>query len=624
MESNLELTTMHTLSGQLVGTLPYMSPEQVSGDPDDVDTRSDVYSIGVMLFQLLVGRLPRDLTKRTLTEAARIIALEEPPLIGSIDRSLRGEVETIVARALAKDKTRRYQSVGDLGQDLHRYLAGEPIEAKRDSTLYVLKKSMRRHRYAVAAALAFVILVTASTIALAISYRRQGELLDDVRRQSDAEKLARSRAEAEAQKANAVNEFVRDMLASSDPSIAKGKDLLVRDMLDRAALRIDNGSLHDQLEIEAAVRHTMGVAYRSLSQYAPAESHLRKSLEIRKSLFGDSNNDYTKTAIALAGVLRDKGETTEALSLCEQAMAYYESSTGRNTERFSHALVLFADLVSVERSDFAGSVAAYREAIGILDTLLGPVNPQSAAALGNLGAQQLAYFRFEDAEKSLRLAHELAVDIYGPDHAVTIMNANNLAAMLTARGRKSEAETVARTALDSAIRLYGPRHVETGRIMFTVAVLARDRGDAIEAVRLCRGALAAVEKELAPDHSLVLWITLALADALATAHENQASADESLKLVMGVQQLIQEHNIENLFLAAETQSVFGNCLASVGRKNEAEVQLKSGYEKLKVCQGAGGNATMTALHRMIRFLDSEGRASDAAKFRSMLPREVAK
>jgi WD40 repeat protein len=159
--NDLQLTSEHTAVGQLIGTLPYMSPEQVSGDPNAVDTRSDVYALGVILYELLAGKLPYDLSSRSLPEAARIIRDEEPTKLSTVDRVFRGDVEMIVAKSLEKDRSRRYQSASELGDDIARYLSGQPIAARRDSAMYVLRKQLKRYRGVVTTAV-FVFLVVAS------------------------------------------------------------------------------------------------------------------------------------------------------------------------------------------------------------------------------------------------------------------------------------------------------------------------------------------------------------------------------------------------------------------------------------------------------------------------------
>ncbi|MBX3363642.1 MAG: protein kinase [Phycisphaeraceae bacterium] len=150
-DADLQLTTIQTNVGQLVGTMAYMSPEQVLADPREVDTRTDIYALGVVLYQLLADRLPLDVGNLPLAEAARIVRDQQPPRLSSINRACRGELETIVAKALEKDKSRRYQSAQALADDLEAYLEGRPIAARQDSTWYVLRSAIRRHRGPVAA-----------------------------------------------------------------------------------------------------------------------------------------------------------------------------------------------------------------------------------------------------------------------------------------------------------------------------------------------------------------------------------------------------------------------------------------------------------------------------------------
>lgn len=164
-------TTLQTGIGQLIGTLPYMSPEQVSAEPGEVDTRSDVYAIGVLMFELLTGRLPYDLGSRSIPDAARVIREESPAKLSAINRVFRGEIDTIVQEALEKDKRRRYQSAAALGEDIRRYLRGDPIAAKRDSTLYVLKKQIRRYWAASLVAATFMLLLVGFSIYVSLQSR---------------------------------------------------------------------------------------------------------------------------------------------------------------------------------------------------------------------------------------------------------------------------------------------------------------------------------------------------------------------------------------------------------------------------------------------------------------------
>lgn len=175
-DADLRVTTLQTSVGQLIGTLPYMSPEQVIGDPSELDTRSDVYALGVVLYELLTGKLPYDFRSRALPEAARLIRDEAPARLSTIDRTLRGDVETIVNKALAKDKARRYQSAADLAADIRAFLEGKPIAARQDSALYVLGTQMRRHKGAVAAGAAALLGLVAFAVYASVQARVSARL----------------------------------------------------------------------------------------------------------------------------------------------------------------------------------------------------------------------------------------------------------------------------------------------------------------------------------------------------------------------------------------------------------------------------------------------------------------
>ncbi len=235
-DSDMAQSAAQTGVGQLIGTLPYMSPEQVVGDPAEVDTRSDIYALGVTLYEMLTGRLPHDLKSRSAPEAARIIRDEEPARLSAIDRALRGDVETIVQKAIEKNKAERYQSAAEFAADIRRYLAGEPVEARRDSAMYILKKQLRRYRgAAVIGAIALLALVMFATYATWQSgvNRRLAARESDAKREAIA---AREIAEAESRRADAESERLRRELyfgriGYAEAALAQGDVARVRRLL---------------------------------------------------------------------------------------------------------------------------------------------------------------------------------------------------------------------------------------------------------------------------------------------------------------------------------------------------------------------------------------------------------
>ena len=424
--------TQHTDLGQLVGTLAYMSPEQVLADPLELDTRSDVYALGVILYELLAGRLPYTVSSQ-IHEAVRTIQQEEPQRLSSISRLYRGDLETIAAKALEKDKTRRYGSAAALAGDIRRYLQNEPISARPASATYQLRKFARRHRAIVTAVAAVVVALAAGIVATA----------REAIRARQAERLA-----VEAQTiADAVNEFLQNDLLSqasasrqAGPQTRPDPDLKVRTALDRAAASVDQRFTGQPL-VEAAIRQTIGRTYRELGLFDEARRHLEKSYEIRRQRLGDDNANLLETMDDLAWVYVLQGKYPQA----EQ---------------------LVLDVVDTRRRN------------------LGEEHPDTLLAMVSLGHLYLNQGHFQKAEPVLVKTLESRRRVSGNDHLATATVMTNLAQVDHNLGKVKDAEALYNEALTLRRRLSGNEHPETLIVMNNLATVYMEQGryDAAEAL----------------------------------------------------------------------------------------------------------------------------------------------
>ncbi|SPE36787.1 hypothetical protein SBA3_250003 [Candidatus Sulfopaludibacter sp. SbA3] len=347
--------------GQLVGTLAYMSPEQVLGGPLDLDTRSDVYALGVILFELVAGRMPYEIGAHVL-EAVLIIREEDPARLSSISRAYRGDLDTIAAKALEKDKARRYSSAAELGVDIQRFLSDEPIIARRSTAAYHLRKFARRHSALVAGVALTLVVLIAGIIAASSEAARARRAEQEAVRQRDrseaaqraaqserdralnAERTAtserdravaaetravqeRNRADTEPATAKAVNDFLQnDLLAQANPStqarpgVRPDAQLTVRTALDRAAARIA-GKFDKQPLVEASIREVIGDTYRQMGLFPEAQRQLETGLALRSRTLGEEHRDTVGAMNALAVLYQQEGKYAEAEQLHAKVLA---------------------------------------------------------------------------------------------------------------------------------------------------------------------------------------------------------------------------------------------------------------------------------------------------------------
>ena len=666
IDPQMQMSTWETRAGQLVGTLPYMSPEQVAGDPNEIDTRSDVYALGVILYEMLSGKPPYNLGSKPLAEAARMIRDEEPTRLGSISRDLRGEIETIVAKALEKDKTHRYQSVLALAADIRRFLAGEPLEAKRDSGWYVLSKTLVRYRAAVTIAAAFVLLITASAIALGIMYRGQTLAADAAEQARGAEEQQRclaetneARAKDEAAKAKAVTELLQEMLSSASPHEVKGPDYTVRQLLDDFVAGLHD-QLADQPAVEATVRQTVGKTYQALGLYRDAEPQLRTALEIHTQQFGEEHPDVVNSRIRLAELLfaigeiaeaeqhlrtaletaqrlwgdeheqvatilnnlglalRAKGAYDEAEPLLRQALAMRRKLLGNEHQHVAVSLNNLAVSLRV-KGDHAGAESLYREALAMRRRLLGDEHPDVATSLNNLAL--LLHYRgqYDEAESLYREALAVRRKLLGDEHPDVATSLNSLAGLLFMRGDHAGAQPLFREALAIRREVLPANHPNVARSLSNLAGALREKGEYGEAESLCREALAIVRAALPEGHPAIAMRLGTLARVLV----DQGRPAEGETLLRECLEIRQNALPAGHHTIAETESMLGGCLVLAGKYNEAETMLLRSHEVLKDYPEEPTPTQRKALEenlrRIVQLYNAWDKPSQAAEWRAKLP-----
>jgi tetratricopeptide (TPR) repeat protein len=450
--------TMHTKLGQLVGTIAYMSPEQLSGDPLDVDIRSDVYQLGVILYQLLAGKLPYK-SDGSLPEALEAIDRHEPSRLGTVDRSYRGDIETIVAKALEKDKTRRYGSAAALGGDIRRYLKDEPIIARPPSTTYQLQKLARRHKALVAGVAAvFVVLVAGiltSTWQATRARRAERTAIEERDRAAEAEAIA-----------NSVNGFLQnDLLAQASannqarPDTKPDPDLKVRTALDRAAARIA-GKFDKTPLVEAAIRSTIGKTYQELGLYPDAEVHLSRALELQRRILGDGHATVSAAMNALATLYGTQGKYDRAEELFTKALATDRRVLG---EQHAQTLTTARGLATVYmlQGKFAEAEPLLVASLDGRRKTLGERDPATLESMDGLASLYWRQGKYAQAEPIRATLLDLQRAVLGEEHPQTLTSMNNLALLSSYQGKYAQAETLFLDVIAKMRRVLGEQHIET-------------------------------------------------------------------------------------------------------------------------------------------------------------------
>ena len=608
--------TLFTMAGGTIGTPGYMSPEQADPGIADIDTRTDVYSLGVVLYELLTASLPFDPTQwntkplhevlrqlheqdpqspstrvsKDSAEAARATGIEPQRLV----RQLRGDLDWITLKALENDRERRYSSPAELASDLNRYLRDEPIIARPPSVLYRAGKFVRRNRLAVAFTAVLMLVVAGFAVSMTIE---------------------RNRARREAETSKRVADFMAKIFTVADPTASRGNSVTARELLDKASAQIETElgkdpqvqgrlmrimgetyrglGLEDQaqklLERSAAIQTkavgadnaetlasmaSLGVVDDDLAHYAESEKILRQALAGQQRVLGPENRVTLDTANYLADTLVDEGKLAEAESFLRNTLALQQKTLGKEDGATLRTMRSLTSVLHAE-GQLAEAEKLARETLALEQHALGPDHPGTLYTMNSLAFILNDERQYPEAEKIFRETLAADTRVLGPDHANTRAALTNLAISLMYEGRLAEAETIQREELARTRKIAGPEHPQTLNSMGNLAITLAKEGHFEEAEKLEREAMAIAMRTAGP----TAFITRNSISNLATTLAYEKKSDESIALF---EKLLEAASKAEGPALRDARYQYAAGLSILGRKDEAFQQLdeavKAGFD----------------------------------------------
>jgi serine/threonine protein kinase/Tfp pilus assembly protein PilF len=696
--TNQRLTekTVFTQQGYLIGTPDYMSPEQAEMSGLNVDTTTDIYSLGVLLYEMLVGALPFDpktLRRAGFNEIRRIIREVDPPKpttrlsglgqlakgiaerrhtdVVSLAKQLRGDIDWIAMKAMEKDRTRRYASSSELAADIERHLKNEPVIACPPSTVYRVRKFVRRHRMGVSIAAAAVLVLIAFAVTTVVQ----------------SQHVARERDRAER-----VSAFLVSLFEASDPDKAKGENVTARELLDKGIVRL-GVELKNEPGTQATLLDTIGRVYYELGLYDAAEHALEQALPFRRTLTGRERLDLAATLNKLGWVYSRKGDLVRAEAAYHEVLDIRRSVLGLDHPEVGksfHNLAILAEergqlgeaealykqaLPLLRRSDNAAgagtallnlgglyskqdkldaAIESKREALELLQRTVGVEHSWTLNAMNSLGHTLCRFGKYDEAEQLQRKLLATRRKILGNDHFDVAVSFYNLGNTLDELGRFAEAEEALQESLRIWRKTLPQPHVQVAWALNDLGIALRDDGKYEKAADAYREALAVFQKAPSAKQVDAAWAWQGLGDiAFARAQKGEAekhyrtalklrqstpgaaptdiaTSEAGLGRVLcdcGSQQegerlLRDALDIRRRILPPShwhigyTEALLGGCLENLHRFEEAEPLLLGGYETLRAKRGEGREETRDAASWLAGLYKAWGKPDKAAEWRA--------
>ena len=596
-DSDMAVTTLQTDMGQLIGTLQYMSPEQCAADPHDIDTRSDVYALGVIYYEMLCERLPYNLKGTAIHEATRVIREAQPPKFSTLDRTLRGDVETIGLKALEKDRDRRYQSASALVADIERYLNNEPISARPASTMYQLRKLVSRHKAPFAFVGALFVLTLAFGVWMSLLYAQAEQLRQEAVAAKEAEQQQRELAEKTAGDLQQVSDFQADMLSQIDP--ARAGEELTKDVFAKFENAIaDAGARGPEAGEEVAVfqGHWSRVNATDVARELIDRTILEPAVRTIDERFEEQPLVHAQLQQSLASRYRELGLYESALPLQTSALDTRRRELGDDHPETLASINSMGRLLE-DQGKFDDAMPFYRETLEASRRILGPDHPVTLRSINNMGLLLQRQGRLEEAERYYREALEGQRRILGDEHRDTLDAINNMGFLLHRQGKLDEAETYAREALEGYRRVLGDDDPTTLGAFTNTGMLLRERDDLDGAERYLLRAAEGKRRVLGDQHPSTLLSIGNLAFFYEQAGRYAEAEPYAREALDGRRRVLGDDHRDTLI----SVSNMAKLLIEVGKAEEAERLAREAVDR--------GKATLGGTHWFVgNFLGKHGLA----------------